>query len=109
MKNKLLLILIVLSSGCAAIPLNPGAGRVRVVKAEPGKECRFLGEATGHQGGGGYVSEVNKETGARNDLKNKAAEMGGNTVTILTDRSHTNAFGKQMSVTLSGSVYQCPE
>lgn len=108
-KMSLILGMFLFLGGCAAIPLNPGAERVRLIKTEPGNECKFLGEATGHQGGGGYASDVNKETGARNDLKNKAAEMGGNTVAILSDRSHTNAFGNQMSVTLSGSVYQCPE
>lgn len=108
-KTYLVLGVILFFSGCAAIPLNPGASAVRLVKTDPGKECRFLGEAAGHQGGGGYASDINKETGARNDLKNKAAKMGGNTVAILSDRSNTNVFGNQMSVTLTGNVYWCPE
>lgn len=55
------------------------------------------------------------ETGARNDLKNKAYKMGGNTVVLLTQRAgqtgsswHGSGSSKQTNVTLSGNVYRCP-
>ena len=107
--EKFYLLTIFFLGGCAAIPINPGAERVRLTKTEPGKECQFLGEATGHQGGGGFVSDVNQETGARNDLKNKAAKLGGNTVVVLTDRASQNIYHSQRGITLTGSVYRCPE
>lgn len=53
--------------------------------------------------------------GARNDLKNKAYKMGGNTVVLLTQRAgqtgsswHGSGSSKQTNVTLSGNVYRCP-
>lgn len=59
---------------------------------------------------------VTLETGARNDLKNKAFDMGGNVVTILTQRagvtgssSYYGGSAAQTNVTLSGNVYKCPD
>ena len=107
---------VLLLAGCAAIAVKPGAEKVRVTKSEPGKECKFLGEATGNQGNfftGGVTSNANLETGARNDLKNKATAMGGNVVFILTDRAgQTGGYqsgGQQTNVVMTGNVYSCPE
>lgn len=106
-------------AGCAATPMNPGAERVRITNAEPGKECKFLGDVTGSQGNlltGPWTSNENLETGARNDLKNKAAAIGGNVVTILTHRAgQTGSYGQyggssqQTNVVVTGNVYRCPE
>ena len=105
--------------GCAAASITPGAEKVRITSTEPGKECKFLGDITGNQGNfftGAYTSNENLETGARNDLKNKAFAMGGNVVAILTQRAgqtgggNSSGFGSQQTnVTLSGNVYKCPE
>lgn len=107
-----------LLAGCAATPLQPSAEAVRITTAEPGSECRFLGDITGSQGNaftGGFTSNRNLETGARNDLKNRAAALGGNVVVLLTQRAgQTGSFGEsggsisQTNVTLSGNVYHCP-
>jgi Domain of unknown function (DUF4156) len=109
----------VVLTGCSAVPLASGSERVRLTTAEPGKECKFLGDATGNQGNfisGVWTSNENLETGARNSLKNKAASMGGNTVLILTQRAgQTGGLGQfvgssqQTNVTVSGNVYRCPE
>lgn len=63
---------------------------------------------------GAYTSNANLETGARNDLKNKAFNMGGNTIYLVTDRSgQTGSSGRyggasrQTNVTLSGGIYNC--
>lgn len=77
-------------TACSANSLNYGAEQVRVMTSEPGKECSYLGDITGSQGNfftGGWTSNSNLETGARNDLKNKAYKMGGNTVVLLTQRA----------------------
>ncbi|EAA7243131.1 DUF4156 domain-containing protein [Salmonella enterica] len=105
-------------TACSANSLNYGAEQVRVMTSEPGKECRYLGDITGSQGNfftGGWTSNSNLETGARNDLKNKAYKMGGNTVVLLTQRAgqtgsswHGSGSSKQTNVTLSGNVYRCP-
>jgi Domain of unknown function (DUF4156) len=117
MKSVSFLALIVLS-GCGAIPLQPGAERVRVTNVEPGPECRFLGDITANQGNaftGQFTSNENLETGARNDLKNKAAALDGNLVVLITQRAgQTGSAGEdggslaQTNVTLSGNVYRCP-
>jgi hypothetical protein len=79
-----------LMAGCAAIPLKPGAELVRVTHMEPTGECKWLGDVTGSQGDsftGQYTTNANLETGARNDLKNKAAALGGNLVVVITERA----------------------
>ena len=96
--------------GCAAIPLDPGAEKVRLTHNEP-KDCRYLGDITGRQGNeftGEVTSNATMETGARNDLKNKAFALGGNVVYILTHRAgQTDSY--QSNVTITGNVYNCPE
>ncbi|KAF0210214.1 MAG: cytochrome c type bioproteinis protein, partial [Ignavibacteria bacterium] len=90
MKKVGLLIVLLQIVGCSAITLEPGAEKVRIVRTEPGKECEYLGEVTGDQGDwltGAFTSNSSLETGALNDLKNKAAKMGGNLVCILTNRA----------------------
>ncbi len=106
-------------AGCAAAPLIPGSERVRITNSEPGKECKFLGDVTGIQGNffsGPWTSNENLETGARNDLKNKAAALGGPVVAILTQRAgQTGSSGQyggsieQTNVAIGGNVYSCPE
>lgn len=106
-------------SGCAATPMTPGAEHVRITSTEPGKECTFLGDVTGNQGNlftGPWTSNENLETGARNDIKNKASAMGGNVVAILTQRAgQTGSYGQyggssqQTNVVITGNVYRCSE
>lgn len=99
--------------GCASIELNPGAENVQIVEKRP-KGCKYLGDITGNQGNkftGGFTSNADMETGARNDLKNKAAARGGNVVYLLTNRAQTTKSqgdAEQTSIVLSGSVFNCP-
>lgn len=113
-------LLLLMMAGCAANPLNPQAQKVRLVTSDP-KDCEYLGEVTGNQGNfftGGWTSNANLETGARNDLKNQAAQMGGNTIQLLTTRAgQTGSLGvangsgggssEQTNVTYVGAVYRC--
>ncbi len=117
MKLVALLALAALT-GCAAAPLKPGAETVRLTNTDPGSKCKYLGDVTGNQGNmftGGVTSNTNLETGARNDLKNKAAAMGGNVVALLTQRAGQTGSGgywggssEETNVTLTGNVYRCP-
>ncbi|NCE85299.1 DUF4156 domain-containing protein [Pseudomonas sp. Q1] len=102
--------------GCAPTPaMGPTANAVRITNNEPGSECQFLGDITGSQGDfllGSITGNADLETGARNDLKNKAAAMGGNRVYLLTQRAGQTGSDKrleQTNVTLSGNVYRCPQ
>ena len=119
MKQLIMALAVCFLIGCAAIALRPGAELVRVTNTEPGRECQFLGDVTGSQGNrysGRYTSNENLETGARNDLKNKAAALGGNVVYLISQRAgqtgrynRDSGSSQQTNVTLSGSVYRCPE
>ena len=116
--RRLALFAFLVLAGCAATRLQPGAETVRITHAAPDRECKFLGEITGNQGNaftGPFISNENLETGARNDLKNKAAAVGGNLVELLTHRAgQTGSVGEsggsilQTNVTISGNVYRCP-
>jgi hypothetical protein len=120
-------ISILLLIACSAREIKPGAQKVRITTKEPSSSCEYLGEVTGSQGGsftGKFTSNEDLETGARNDLKNKAAAMGGNVVHLLANRAgetgkmtvvpvgkhHTVVGGgstRQTNVTYSGAVYRC--
>ena len=119
MKKIAVVFLAAVVTGCAAVPINPGAERVRLTNSEPGKECKFLGDVTGNQGNsltGPWTSNESLETGARSDIKNKAFAMGGNVVAILTQRAgQTGSYGRyggsseQTNVVITGNIYRCPE
>jgi len=114
MKKILMIACAMAMVGCAAIKPMAGADQVRLTNSEP-QGCTFLGDITGNQGNfftGGYTSNADLETGARNDLKNKAAAMGGNVVYLLTQRAGQTGggySGQQTNVTLSGNVYRCAQ
>lgn len=100
--------------GLRAHAAGPGAAsNVRITHNEPGKGCAFLGDVTGSQGDflrGAITSNADLETGARNDLKNRAAAMGGNVVYLLTQRAGQTGrkdHSEQTNVTLTGNVYRC--
>jgi hypothetical protein len=69
---------------------------------EPSGACRELGHVLGSGGGGGYTSSADKMQWAENELRNRAAEMGGNYVVL------DAAGGDVGGLTLSGRAYQCP-
>lgn len=118
MKKIILSLFMFTLISCSAIQLEPGAEKVRFMQSEP-KGCKYIGEATGNQGNfitGDWTSNANLETGARNSLKNKAIEMGGNVIVLLTNRAgQTGSYGlyggssKQTNVTLAGTIFNCPE
>jgi len=120
MKALIPAIAILSLTACSAIPLQQTASNIRLTHTEPtGEHCKFLGDVTGNQGDfftGGFTSNADLETGARNDIKNKANAMGGNVVYLLTQRAgQTGNYGddfggtQQTNVTLSGNVYHCNE
>jgi len=116
--NVILSLAVLSLTACSAIPLQQSASLVRLTHQEPtSDQCKFLGDITGNQGDfftGGFTSNADLETGARNDIKNQASALGGNVVYLLTQRagqtgSYSDEFGgnQQTNVTLSGNVYYC--
>jgi hypothetical protein len=100
--------------GCAAASLKPGAEKIRISNQEP-KNCKFLGEISGSQGNaivGGWTSNENLELGARNEMKNKALDLGANVIQLLTsaDGSTIGQYGgSKTSHSLMGNAYLCNE
>lgn len=118
MKAIFVIIFVTTLAACSSTAIIPEANNVRLTHNEPGTECLFLGDITGSQGDfftGSFTSNADLETGARNDLKNKAMMLGGDTIYILTQRAgqtghYDDGFGggsQQTNVTLSGNVYKC--
>jgi hypothetical protein len=117
MKIVLAIVSVATLAACSSVPLQPQAASVRLTHNEPSNECTFLGDITGNQGDfftGSFTSIADLETGARNDLKNKAMQLGGDTVYLLTQRAgQTGHYGddlgatEQTNVTLTGNVYKC--
>lgn len=110
---------LVLLSGCAATQtLSPGAKKVLITNNQKvPKGCKYLGSATSNQGNfftGGFTSNQNLQQGSFNDLRNKAAAMGGNRVILLMSHaantgSMSNGSGgvQETNVSNTGNVYKC--
>lgn len=108
--------------GCAATNLSSTADKV-VVSADHKvpSGCQYLGQVAGNQGNyftGAWTSNENMAMGAMNDMRNKAAAMGGNYVALLTNQAGDTGTGssglgggsfEQTNVTNIGNVYKCTE
>ena len=111
-KNQCVLLGVMLLSACSAIPLDPGAEGVRIVTTDQiGCDlqlgCSYLGEVGGDQGNswaGAWTSDAERETDARNALKNAAAKLGADTVQVLRSRA---GGAEQAGMTNTGIAYRC--
>lgn len=112
MRHCFIMLTLLLLSACSAISTISGAEKVELVNEPPNPEkCEFLGEAVGSQGNwitGDYTSNENLIVGARNELRNKAFQMGGNIVYVQDMRS-TSAYGAMgtTNTTAIGKIYRC--
>lgn len=117
MRIKVLLGLSVataLLAGCSSSSntLSAAGERVSFTDKQPAKECQLLGNLTGEQSnwlsgaGGGESSSLR---GAANDLRNRAAAMGGNTIYGATSPTQNiwSSFAP-LDSKMSGQVYKCP-
>jgi starvation-inducible outer membrane lipoprotein len=100
-----------LLAGCSAIEATPAGAAVELVNDRPQGKCKALGETVGSQGNwftGDYTSNKNLMIGARNDLRNQAAAMGGNIVHVQ-NLSNTNSHVGlgTTNTTVVGMVYNC--
>ncbi|ASY81011.1 hypothetical protein BJK05_13825 [Pectobacterium polaris] len=102
----------VLLAGCSSTSQLSAAGQaVAFTDTKPGSECQLLGQASGSQSNwlAGNHSDGSSMRSAANDLRNKAAEMGGNTIYGTTSSSETfwSSFAP-LDSKMNGSVYKCP-
>ncbi|MFS2224286.1 DUF4156 domain-containing protein [Pantoea sp. B65] len=101
-----------LLTGCGSTQQLDSAGqRVTFTDKQPASSCQLLGNVTGSQsnwlsGSGGEGSSLR---GAANDLRNRAAEMGGNVIYGATSPTQNiwSSFAP-LDSKMSGQVYKCP-
>jgi hypothetical protein len=101
-----------LLAGCSSTNELSAAGQqVKFTDTKPAAECQRVGEVTGTQsnwlsGNGGEGSAMR---GAANDLRNKAAAMGGNVIYGATSPSQNllSSFAP-LDSKMAGQVYKCP-
>lgn len=98
-------------AACSAVPVSQGGAAVELVSTRP-SGCKALGEVVGRQGNvfsGDFTSNEDLMVGARNDLRNKAAAMGGNVVAMQNTVNATHPYSTgNVSTTIVGNVYACP-
>ncbi|ATZ96046.1 MULTISPECIES: DUF4156 domain-containing protein [Dickeya] len=114
MRTRILMGLaaVALLAGCSTTNELSAAGQaVRFTDSKPAAQCQLLGNITGTQSnwlsGGG--DEGSSMRGAANDLRNRAAEMGGNVIYGATTPSQTflSSFAP-LDSKMQGQVYKCP-
>ncbi|MBJ7223464.1 MULTISPECIES: DUF4156 domain-containing protein [unclassified Brenneria] len=103
---------VMLLAGCSTTNQLSAAGQaVTFTDKQPGNECRLLGQVSGKQSNwlSGNHSDSSSMRGAVNDLRNKAAAMGGNTIYGATSPSETfwSSFAP-LDSEMVGNVYKCP-
>lgn len=101
----------VLLAGCSTSKTLSSAGQsVTFTDKQPGSECRLLGPVTGTQSTWltGH-DDGSAQRGAANDLRNKAAALGGNVIYGATSSSGSfwSSFAP-LDSELVGQVYHCP-
>lgn len=95
-----LFVVTIQATGCAA-ELTQAGSMVRLGREPPAPHCRELGLVYGSAGGGGYTSNEYKMEGAQNELRNKAAGMGGDYVVMDLTGTGSGSF------TVSGRAFAC--
>ena len=86
----------------SCVSTTPAGERVRVTSnPEAVRECTYLGAVEGRSSWGGYAGQSTGEKNSMAKLQNKAAEMGADTVLLVT--SHSGVGGSQQR----GETYRC--
>lgn len=98
--------------GCSTSnELSTAGEQVKFTETKPAAECQFIGEVTGSQSNwlAGNDGESGSMRGAANDLRNKAAAMGGNVLYGVSSPNQTflSSFVPGESKMI-GQVYKCP-
>ncbi|OIX45184.1 hypothetical protein AXW37_15805 [Yersinia ruckeri] len=101
-----------LLAGCSSTTQLSAAGeQVKFSDTKPGSECQLVSEVSGSQSNwlSGQGGESSSMRGAANDLRNKAAAMGGNVIYGATSPSETflSSFAP-LDSKMVGQVYKCP-
>ena len=100
-----------LLAGCGATPVSQKGAQVELTTEKP-KGCTAVGEVMGSQGNvfsGDFTTDQNLMQGARNDMRNRAAELGANVVHIQGSQNSTHPYSAgAVKSTLVGVAFKCP-
>lgn len=101
-----------LLAGCSSSNELTAAGQqIKFTDTKPAAECQLMGEVTGTQSNwlSGTGGEGSSMRGAANDLRNKAAAMGGNVIYGASSPSQNllSSFAP-LDSKMVGQVYKCP-
>ena len=114
MNTRLLLTILVSAgtlAGCMANSVTTQGHQVVIVQSLPSQyQCTYKGEVAGSQGNwltGSWTSNSNLALGARNDLRNEAAELGANVVVITETINATDEDNSLENITHVGRAYLC--
>ncbi|WP_337261566.1 MULTISPECIES: DUF4156 domain-containing protein [unclassified Serratia (in: enterobacteria)] len=101
-----------LLAGCSSSNELTAAGQqVQFTDTKPAAECQLMGEVTGSQSNwlSGTGGEGSSMRGAANDLRNKAAAMGGNVIYGASSPSQNLLSSlAPLDSKMVGQVYKCP-
>ena len=108
-----ILALAMSAGGCATAQLTQAGQGVEMIQQMTRADCKNLGPVFGKGGGsfgGAWISDEQLMEYATNDLRNKAAAKGGNTVVFSTHQMGAGA-GRDTATstaTMTGIAYHCP-
>ena len=99
--------------GCAAKEIAPGSEKIMLTSHAAPSHCEFIGEVSGSQGNimtSDFTSDENLIKGARNEMRNKAFELGANFVVIenQSQSQNTSGSGGAYNATIIGNAFICP-
>jgi hypothetical protein len=106
----ILVFLLGLSTACSTESLSSGGSTVVASRNAPAANCKSLALLVGHGGGtfgGGFIANDDLIEYAMNDLRNQAAEAGGNYVQYDPPQLG-EGDGTTTTATVSGTAYLCP-
>jgi len=99
-----------MSFACSTATLSTAGANVAATRNAPPSQCQALGYVVGHGGGtfgGGLISNEELIEYAMNDLRNKAAELGGNYIQH-DPPTLGQGDGTTTTATITGTAYRCP-
>lgn len=99
-----LVVFLSVSHGCAITPVNPAAQNVRIISEEQAKGCHFLDSVSANNTN---TLSGNPQQDARNRAFNRVAELGGNSLRIVSTNTQIAPSGVGSIYSLSGEAYAC--
>ena len=111
-KTAMCCSVILILVGCAANKLNNNAATLISPDQKIPDNCVLVGQVSGSQGNAitqNFTSGENFATGASNELRNNAGDVGANYVQLVTEHSDKNMFGGKMNTSNIGNAYKCTE